>query len=107
MGVSVTEQEVVVVLTVEGLSDRSKMERHLKREGLHPIEGEPFAYLGSTTTDPIKTLLFVFDGIKKAIHKGGFVDCDMMVSIGEYPMEAYRFDRERDEFVAIAMESEA
>jgi hypothetical protein len=96
------EREVVVVLSIEGLNDPSKMERHLKREGLRPIEGEPFAYLGSTTTDPIRTLLYVFDGVKKAIHKGGFAQCTMMVSIGEYPMEAFRFDHARDTFAPLS-----
>lgn len=93
------EVEVIVVLDVEGLADRAAMEKHLKREGLRPIEGEPFAYLGHTSTDPIRTLLYVQDGVKKALHKGGFASANMMVSIGEYPMESYRFDRESDAFV--------
>jgi len=91
--------EVVVVLDVEELADRLAMEKHLKREGLRPIEGEPFAYLGQTSTDKIRTLLYLQDGVKKALHKGGFRAARMMVSIGEFPMEAYRFDRERDAFV--------
>ena len=93
------EVEVIVVLDVEGLADRTAMEKHLKREGLRPIEGEPFAYLGQTTTDKIRTLLYVQDGVKKALHKGGFVSANMMVSIGEYPMESYRFDRVSESFV--------
>ena len=93
------EMEVIVVLDVEGLADRTAMEKHLKREGLRPIEGEPFAYLGQTSTDKIRTLLYVHDGIKKALHKGGFDSASMMVSIGEYPMESYRFDRDSDAFV--------
>ena len=91
--------EVIVVLDLEGLADRAAMEKHLKREGLRPIEGEPFAYLGHTSTDKIRTLLYVQDGVKKALHKGECTSANMMVSIGEYPMESYRFDRERDAFV--------
>ena len=93
------EVEVIVVIDVEGLADRTAMEKHLKREGLRPIEGEPFAYLGQTSTDKIRTLLYVQDGVKKALHKGGASSANMMVSIGEYPMESYRFDQERDAFI--------
>ncbi len=95
------EQEVIVVLDIAGLSDQAAMEKHLRREGLKPIEGEPFAYLGRTTTHKINTLLYVHDGVKKAIHKGGFASCNMMVSIGDEPIETYRFDREEDGFVLL------
>ena len=95
------EQDVIIVLDIQGLNDRQAMEKHLRREGLKTIEGEPFAYMGSTTTHKINTLLYVHDGVKKAIHKGGFSSCNMMVSIGEEPMESYRFDRERDAFVLL------
>jgi len=94
-------QDVLVVLDIEGLDDRDAMERHLRREGLRGIEGEDFAYLGSTTTEKINTLLYVLDGVKKAIRKGGFSRCTMMVSIGEYPMESYRYDRDKEDFVLL------
>jgi len=95
------EQEVIVLLDIQGIENRLAMEKHLKREGLKAIDGEPFAYMGTTTTHKLNTLLYVLDGVKKAIHKGGFSSCNMMVSIGEEPMETYRFDREQDTFVLL------
>jgi len=93
--------DVLVVLDIEGVEDRDAMEKHLRREGLHAIDGENFAYLGSTTTEKINTLLYVLDGVKKAIKKGGFSRCTMMVSIGDYPMESYRYDRDKEDFVLV------
>ena len=94
-------QDVIIVLNLTGLIDQHAMEKHLRREGLKVIEGEPFAYMGSTTTHKINTLLYVHDGVKKAIHKGGFSSCNMMVSIGEEAMESYRFDRAENAFVLL------
>jgi hypothetical protein len=95
------EQDVILLLDLTGLGDQHAMEKHLRREGLKAIEGEPFAYMGSTTTHKINTLLYVHDGVKKAIHMGGFLTCNMMVSIGDEPMESYRFDLQRDAFVLL------
>jgi len=94
-------QDVIVVLDIEGLQHRDALEKHLRREGLRAIDGEDFAYLGSTTTEKINTLLYVLDGVKKAIRKGGFLRCTMMVSIGEYPMESYRYDQDKEDFVLL------
>ena len=92
------EQEVIIVLDVTGLTDRAAMEKHLRREGLVAVEGEPFAYRGSTTTGVDKTLLYVFDAVKKAIRKGGAGECAMVVAVGE-AMGSYRFDPQQNEFV--------
>jgi len=92
------EKEVLVVLDVAALIDRAAMEKHLRREGLVAVEGEPFAYRGSTTTDVDRTLLYVFDAVKKAIQKGGASECAMVVAVGE-AMGSYRFDPQQDGFV--------
>ncbi len=93
------DQDVVVVLDIVDLRDRTAMEKHLRREGLRPIDGEPFAYLGHTTTHTVNTLLYIHDAVKKAIRKGGFSSCGMMVGIGEGPLRSYRFDPVSDAFV--------
>ena len=36
--------EVLVLLDVGGLEDKEKFEKHVKREGFKPVEGEDFVY---------------------------------------------------------------
>ena len=96
-----TEQEVILVLDVGGAGDREAMEKHLRREGLAAIEGEPLAYQGTSSTDKLRTLLYLHDGVKKAIRKGGYTACNMIVSIGDEPLESYRYDPRKDAFVLL------
>ena len=100
------EVTAIVLLDDEGLIDRPAMEQPLKREGLRPIGGELLAYLGRTTTDPVRTMLYVQDGVKKALHKGGFISYYILVSIGDYPMVSYRFDRQCDGFLPQTIQQE-
>ncbi len=95
------EQDVLVILDIDGLEDCKRLERHLKREGLKAVGGEEFCYIGKSSTHKINTMLYIFDGVKKALKKGGFDSCSMVVQIGEYGMETFRFDHSNDEFVQI------
>jgi len=90
---------VVLLLSIEGLLDQQQLEKQLKREGLTPIEGEPFTYLGETTTHRINTTLYIQSAVKRAITKAGFGQCKMIFQVGEYPMEAYRYDTQKQEFI--------
>jgi len=51
--------KVVLIVEVEGLQDQAIFEKHLKKEGITPIEGEMFAYEGETTTHMFSTRTFI------------------------------------------------
>ena len=93
--------EVLLVTSIEGLLDQGVFEKQLKREGFSPIPDEPFTYLGETTTHKINTVLYIFSALKRALTKGGFTDCKIIFQIGEYPMEASRYDTKSTEFVPV------
>ena len=92
-------EEVILLLNIEGLQDQSKLDKHLKREGFSPISDEPFTYIGETSTHKVNTVLYIHSAVIRALHKAGFTYCKIIFQIGEYPMEAYRYDVERREFV--------
>jgi len=95
------KQEVVLVVSTEGLQDKEKFEKQLKREGFSPIPNEPFTYLGETTTHKINTVLYIHSAVHRALSKAGFEQCKIIFQIGEYPMEAYQYDLENREFTGI------
>ncbi len=90
--------DVILVLDIQGLQDKEKFEKHIKREGFFPIEGEPFSYQGETTTHQLNTKLYIFDVVKQGLLKSGYKRCKIIFQIGEYPMEAYIYNRESGEF---------
>ncbi len=96
-------REVLLLLSIEGLLDQEALQKHLKREGLLSIQGEPFSYIGETSTDKINTVLYLHSAVQRALIKAGFISCKMIFQIGNYPMEAYRYDREEKEFIPIAL----
>ena len=93
--------EVLLVISAEGLLDQVIFEKYLKREGFTPIPNTPFSYLGETTTHKINTVLYIFSAVERALIKAGFIQCKIIFQIGEYPMEAYRYDREGKGFVPV------
>ena len=96
-------QEVVLLLSIEGLLDQHKLEKQLKREGFTPVPDEPFTYLGETSTHKINTVLYIHSAVSRALTKAGFMSCKIIFQIGEYPMEAYRYDREEKGFVPVEL----
>jgi hypothetical protein len=99
--VEATPQEVVLVISIEGLLDREAFEKQLKRGGFSPIPDEPFSYIAETTTHKINTILHIHSTLKRAITQGGFTSCRVILQIGEYPMEGYRYDTQSEAFVGV------
>jgi hypothetical protein len=97
--------EVVLVIDIEGLLQREAFEKQLKRGGFSPIPDEPFSYISETTTHKINTILHIHSTLKRAITQGGFTSCRVILQIGEYPMEGYRYDTEREAFVGVDISS--
>jgi len=95
--------EVLLVVSVEGLLDQAVFEKQLKREGFTPIPDEPFTYLGETSTHKINTVLYLHSAVQRALTKAGFITCKIIFQIGEYPMEAYRYDKEKKSFVPVEL----
>lgn len=95
--------KVVLIVEVEGLKDQVVFEKHLKKEGVTPIEGEVFAYEGDTTTHMFSTRTFILEVVTKGLKKSGFESCKIIFQVGENPMEAYLFNHENDGFEQVAV----
>ncbi|WP_331775900.1 hypothetical protein [Sulfurospirillum sp. 1612] len=96
---SETRMKVALVVDVQGLENRPLFEKHLKREGFLPIEGEEFAYLGEATSHIFNTRAYILEVVSKGLKKTTFETCRIIFEIGENPMELYIFDKTRHEFV--------
>ncbi|WP_051906783.1 MULTISPECIES: hypothetical protein [unclassified Sulfurospirillum] len=84
--------KVILIVDVEGLKEKVVFEKHLKKEGFTPIEGESFAYEGNTTTHLFSTRAFILEVVEKGLLKSGFASCKLMFQVGENKMEAYVYD---------------
>jgi len=82
------EQSVLILLSPTGLRNRSRLVSQLRRGGLSPVAGEPDAYIGTTTVDPLKALLHLQESIGRALHAGGAEACTMLVSIDDAVLPA-------------------
>ena len=64
--------EVLVLLDVGGLEDKEKFEKHVKKEGFNPVEGEDFVYTGHSTTTTFSTKAYILEVFKKGLQKNKF-----------------------------------
>ena len=95
--------KVILIVEVEGLSEKAIFEKHLKKEGFTPIPNEEFAYDGDTTTHLFSTRAFIHEVVEKGLKKSGFLTCKIIFQVGENPLEAYRFDTLQDSFVEVSV----
>ena len=94
---------VILIVEVEGLNDKTIFEKHLKKEGFTPIPEEVFAYEGDTTTHLFSTRAFILEVVEKGLKKSGFLTCKIIFQVGENAMEAYLFNHENDSFEQVAL----
>ncbi|RXJ99135.1 hypothetical protein CRU98_07165 [Arcobacter sp. CECT 8986] len=92
------ELEVLVVLELEGLKDQEVFEKHITKEGFKIVEGEKYAYSGKSTTGTFGTKAFILEIFRKGLLKSGFDDCGMIFQIGDLPWQAYKFDKNTNDF---------
>ena len=92
---------VILIIEVQDLIDRDIFEKHLKKEGFLPIKGEEFAYEGEAHTHLFNTRAYILEVVSKGLFKTDFSDCKIIFQIGENPMEAYIFDKEKKDFAEI------
>ena len=64
--------EVLVLLDVGGLEDKEKFEKHVKKEGFKPVEGEDFVYTATSTTTTFSTKAYILEVFKKGLQKNKF-----------------------------------
>lgn len=93
--------EVILIVDALNLQNKEVFEKHLKKEGIIPIEGEDFAYSGKTTTSLVHTQTFILHVCKEALSKSGYESAKIMFQIGENPMEAYVYDHGNKDFKKI------
>lgn len=92
---------VILVVEANGLENKEVFEKHLHKEGFNPIEGEAFAYEGTTTTHLFSTRAYILEVVEKALKKAGFKGCKIVFEVGKNPMEAYLFNHAKNLFEAV------
>lgn len=96
--------KVILIVEVVGLKDKETFEKHLKKEGFNPVEGEEFAYEGDTTTHLNNTRTYVLEVVSKGLKKsGGFEECKIIFQVGQNPMEAYKFNQKEGSFSGVEL----
>ncbi len=91
--------ELLVLLDIEGLEDKARFEKHLKREGFKTVEEEEFVYTGISSTTLFSTKAFILEVFKEALKKQDFKgSVNMVFLLNETPYPAYYFDHNTKEF---------
>ncbi|MDD3344089.1 MAG: hypothetical protein PHR87_10990 [Sulfurospirillaceae bacterium] len=93
--------QVILIVEANGLQNKEIFEKHLKKEGFMPIEGESFAYEGQTTTHLFSTRAYILEVVEKGLQKAGFNGCKIVFEVGTNPMEAYLFNISKNLFEAV------
>ncbi|WP_417332770.1 hypothetical protein [Halarcobacter sp.] len=92
------ELDVLVLLDVAGLEDKEKFEKHVKREGFSPVEGESFVYTAKSTTTTFSTKAYILEVFKKGLQKNSFSDANLIFLLNETPYPAYYYDKQTNDF---------
>ncbi len=92
---------VILIVEANGLQNEEIFESHLKNEGFTPIEGESFAYEGTTTTHLFNTRAYILEVVGKGLQKAGCNGCKIVFEVGTNPMEAYLFNMAKNLFEAV------
>ena len=97
--------KVVLVVDIVGLQDIDIFNKHLKKEGFKQIAGEEFAYEGEAHTHMFNTRAYIIEVVSKGLAKTNFSDCKIIFQIGENPMEAYVYNKNKKDFITTATSS--
>lgn len=92
------ELEVLVLLDVAGLEDKEKFEKHIKREGFSPVEGEDFVYTAKSSTTTFSTKAYILEVFRKGLQKNSFIDANLIFLLNETPYPAYYYDKATNDF---------
>ncbi|WP_320036181.1 hypothetical protein [Halarcobacter sp.] len=91
--------ELLVLLEVEGLEDKQRFEKHVKKEGFVVVEDEEFVYTGKSTTSLFATKAFILEVFKVALQKQEFKGkANLVFLLNELPYPPYYYDLNTKEF---------
>lgn len=89
---------VLLIIDIEGLQDKTAFEKHLKKEGFNPVEKEELVYIGTSTTTTFSTKAYILEVLKVGLSKTTFESCKFVFQLDEWPIQAYKFDKRTNEF---------
>lgn len=104
LGIVMEGIDVLVLLDVGGLEDKEKFEKHIKKEGFTPVEGEKFVYTGHSSTTTFSTKAYILEVFKKGLQKNKFNDANLIFLLNETPYPTYYYDKETNEFELLQVE---
>lgn len=96
--------EVLVLLDIGGLEDKEKFDKHVKKEGFKPVEGEDFVYTAHSTTTTFSTKAYILEIFKKGLQKNKFNDANLIFLLNETPYPTYYYDKETNDFELLQVE---
>ncbi|MFA6789604.1 MAG: hypothetical protein WCR15_07960 [Arcobacteraceae bacterium] len=90
--------DVLLIIDIQGLHDKTVFEKHLKKEGFIPVEAEEFVYTATSTTTTFSTKAYILEVVKVGLSKTSFEACKLIFQLGEFPFQAYKFDKNTHDF---------
>lgn len=100
--------ELLVLLEVDGLEDKERFEKHVKKEGFIAVENENFVYTGKSTTSLFATKAYILEVFKVGLQKQDFKGkANLIFLLNEMPYPAYYFDLNTNEFELVKEKEEA
>ena len=90
--------DVLVLLDVDGLQDRDKFEKHVKKEGFIKVPNEDFVYTANSTTTTFATKAYILEVFKKGLQKSSFLGASLVFLLNETPYPAYTYDKNTNDF---------
>ncbi len=90
--------DVLVLLEVDGLEDKEKFEKHIKKEGFKKVENENFVYTGNSTTTTMATKAYILEVFKKGLVKAGFENAKLIFLLNEIAYPTYIYDKNTNDF---------
>lgn len=99
--------EVLVLLDVEELENKEKLEKHVKREGFKIVEEESFVYTAKSSTSMFATKAYILEVFKKGLQKTNFKSANLVFLLNETPYPPYYYDETTREFELVKENKEA
>ncbi|WP_321468790.1 hypothetical protein [Halarcobacter sp.] len=91
--------DVLVLLEIEGLEEKQRFEKHVKREGFVVVEDEEFVYTAKSTTSLFSTKAYILEVFKVALQKQDFKgNANLVFLLNEIPYNPYYYDLDTKEF---------
>ena len=91
--------ELLVLLEIDGLEDKDRFEKHVKREGFIAVEGESFVYTAKSSTTLFSTKAYILEVFKVALQKQEFKgEAQLVFLLNEMAYPPYYYDIKTKEF---------